>query len=524
MQCGTCSMRRYKDLQSMGILTNAIENNDIKNFTKIVINLGRSFFSGSNDYSFTLYAESMKRKRKKIFDFLLSFHARDDEGTIAALEHVLKNQNSVPDYFVNELLKKYSSVTNDENLLFTAATVKCPQATKLLLDKGLDANAQFGDWTPLHRALMIDPDNRNEELITTLLCYGADPSVEAYNGYNCFELAVRNKHTDFVREMLFDFTFDYHLHHKLHISVLLQLGKLKSPLFHQLLKHHVEFFLDDNTRTPFSENLSDLLQLEFDYFKIIFEEYNSICCQIFENHILDYFKSEPRFRKYFLRKRLPDIERCLCGEQTVMKLNLLLHGPASLNKNVIDFISTLDSYTVFSYLSESSNQTEVTEIFVYLFIYGLRIKSSLFDRVFEEYGYCELFKLLLFLDYERKDYGVIHPSALVFYICEINSTLDTLSLGKYTVDSVFELMNYFVHPKLDKYRSREVPSKKLAIKENYPHMPSLVELARNTFREYFVTKLDIRSTQQFYTLLNSLPISVDHKKIISLETKLYDNY
>ncbi|XP_063913202.1 uncharacterized protein LOC135129863 [Zophobas morio] len=522
MACGTYVRQRRKERQVMNILTNDIENNDIKNFKEIVFNIGRSFFIGSNDYSFTLYAESMKRERKEIFDFLLSFHGRDDEGTIAALEHVLKNQNSVPDYFVNGLLNKYTYVENDEDLLVRTATEKCPQATKLLLDKGLDANAQMGDWTPLHRALMIDPDNRSEELITTLLCYGADPSVEAYNGYNCFELAMRHAHTDFVREMLFDFTFDYHSHHNLHISVLLQLGKLKSPLFHQLIKHDVEFFLDEYINTPFLENLSDLLLLEFDYFKIIFQKYNSICFEIFKNYIFHYFKSEPSSRGSFFGRRLPDIERCLCAEQTLMKFNLLLHGPASLNKNVIDFISTLDSYKVFSHISKSTNQTEVTEIFVYLLTWGLRVRSTLLDCVFQEYGYCELFKLLLFMDVEHNKYGVVHPSALVFYICEINSTLDTLSLTEYTVDSVFELMNYFVHPKLDKYRSQEEPSKKLEITGNYPHIPSLVEIARNTFREYFVTKFDIKNAQQFYTLLNRLPISVTHKKIISLETKLYN--
>ena len=145
---------------------------------------------------------------------------------------------------------------------------------------------------------------------------------------------------------------------------------------------------------------------------------------------------------------------------------------------------------------------------------GLRVRTPLFDVVFQKYGYCELFKLLLCVDIED---GVFLENALVFCICEVNSTVDTLSLNDYEVDSVLELTNYFVHPKLTEFRSR----KKLTVPGNYPAIPSLVEIARNTFRKYFVTKLGIKTTKQFYTLLNRLPISATYKKIISFETKLY---
>ncbi|KAJ3656470.1 hypothetical protein Zmor_015544 [Zophobas morio] len=520
-------LQRHENSQFMETLTNAIENNHVDNFKKLVLHLSRNFFLvQGNNHRITLYMESMKKKRKEIFDFLLTFHPKDDAGTIAALDSVLSGQNSVPKYYVDKLLKKYSSVTSDENLLVIAVRGTNCQAAKFLLNKGLDPNAEKLGYTPLHTALVRNPDTNSEELITTLLCNGADALGELHDGYNCFELAVIYKHTNFVQEMSFDFAFDYpyHSHYKLNISVLLQLAKLKSPLFHQLRKYDVEFFPHENKLMHFSENLRDLLQLEFDYFEIIFEEYNDICCHIFETYLLDYSKADPKSRGYFFLRPLPDIEMCFGGDKILKKFDLLLHGSTTLNKCVIEFIHMLNSKTGFHYISKCTDEANVTEFFAYLLPWGLRVGSQLFDDVFQEYGYCELFKLLLFLDYERKDYGVIHPSALVFYICEVNSTLHTLSLREYTVDSVFELMNYFVHSKLDEYRAREVSSKKLAKKGNYPHIPSLVELARNTFREYFVTKLDIRSTQRFYTLLNSLPISVDHKKIISLETKLYDNY
>ena len=269
--------------------------------------------------------------RKEIFDFLLTFLTKPDVGTLAALEYVLNGQNSVPDYYANELLNKYSSVTNDENLLVITAREKYIHVTKFLLDKGVDVNVEERNgFTPLYRVLVTKPDHNSEELVMILLSYGAKPSTESRTEYNCFELAVRNEHTDLVQEALFDLTFDNnHSHNKLHVSVLLQLAKMKSPLCHRLIKYDVELFLDEYIHTHFAENVNNLLVLELDYFKIILEKYSSICCQIFEKYVF----CQSNFGLYFLsdsagRRKYFYVQICVCPEQVLTKFKLLLQGPA----------------------------------------------------------------------------------------------------------------------------------------------------------------------------------------------------
>ncbi|KAJ3656473.1 hypothetical protein Zmor_015546 [Zophobas morio] len=520
---GNYLVRRQVEHQAMDILMDAIDSNDSGNFRKYFSSLRKGFFLGENNYICMLFEESIRNKRCQIFQFLLRSHGTDDVGTLGALDHVLNSQNSVPENYVLELLKKYSSVVDGETLLGKTAGKGYVHATKFLLDKGLDVNGQDkGNCTPLHMSLMANPDINSEELITTLLCHGADASVEAFNGYNSFELAVKYKHTDFVQEMLFEYIFDSRSKYKLHFSVLLQLAKLKSPLFHQLLTYEVEFFLDENIQTPFSENLNDLLLLETAYLKIILEKYDLICCGIVKNYLLHISISEPISRDFFSRKRPPALESILYTDHILTKLNLLLQSSAALNNCVTDFINSLDCYQVFYWCPEDKNEENVTKIFAYLLTTGLRVTTVLQDEIFRKYGYCELFKILLYLDPEPDVTGATFLSAMASYICDVNLTLDALPLSKYLADSVIELTNYFVHPKLRDFLSTRLLKKDLTRLENYPRVPKLVEMARNSFRQYFVTKLDIKSAKQYYTLLNCLPIGDTHKKIITLETKLYD--
>ena len=260
---------------------------------------------------------------------------RNDLGTLAALEHVLNYPNSVPERYVRELLNKYCCVKDRDNFLVKTAGVKYIQAMKLFLDKEFDVNAQQIDGcTPLHKALMTNPDTKSEELITILLCYGADPSVNANTGYSCFELAVIHKHAEFVQEMLLEFTIDSHSKLELYFSVLLQLAKLKSPFFHKLINHDTEFLLEEDTRMAYVENLKQLLLIETDYLKIILEKCGYLCCEIFEKYVL------------YKPRHILDIEKSLYSEWILSTLELLLQGSADLNQSVTDFIDSLDSFTV----------------------------------------------------------------------------------------------------------------------------------------------------------------------------------
>ncbi|KAJ3656472.1 hypothetical protein Zmor_015546 [Zophobas morio] len=355
--------------QVMEPLTNAIKNNDIDNFKDIFLKLPKKFVVRDSNDIFILYEESMNKNRKEIFDFLLAFHGKDDVGTITALNYVLNDQNSVPDYYVNELLKKYSSVRNDEKILVISSREKCVEATKFFLEIGHDVNAQtMSGCTSLQRVLVLEPDINTEELIITLLFYGADASAETERGYNCFELAVQHNQPYFVQEMLFDAIFDNHGHYKLHASILLQLAKLESPLFHQLLKYNIEFALDADFQT-----VRYLLLLDIEYFKIILQNYEKLCCEIFEYHVLYYSAVQRIHYCSFLTKNVPDIATVFCMDQILTKFDFLLQGTDTLKKSVVDFINTLNSLLIFRYCHGSKSEAEITEIVAYLLTYGLSL-------------------------------------------------------------------------------------------------------------------------------------------------------
>ena len=72
MACGTSAWQEYTELQTVKTLTNAIENNDVNNFRKVVSTLYPSFFGGRKKHSFTLYVESMTKNGEYTYrDFSL---------------------------------------------------------------------------------------------------------------------------------------------------------------------------------------------------------------------------------------------------------------------------------------------------------------------------------------------------------------------------------------------------------------------------------------------------------------------
>ncbi|KAJ3653178.1 hypothetical protein Zmor_012442 [Zophobas morio] len=166
-----------------------------------------------------------------------------------------------------------------------------------------------------------------------------------------------------------------------------------------------------------------------------------------------------------------------------------------------------------------------------LILHGLKVESRLLEVVFLKYGYCNLFKLLLHLDIEvdKKGPGIkedlLFKNPVVHFICDVNWDLDLFieNCSYFYSDELFE---YFAGPEMSRVISTlaemgKVSEEVLKSAKINLGVPLLIEMARNVFRSYFVDIFHITTTKQLCSLLNGLPIDVVYKKIIALETKLY---
>ncbi|XP_063903655.1 uncharacterized protein LOC135123078 [Zophobas morio] len=540
-------------------LTEAIKNNNVANFKNL---FSKSLNRERNEDGFTLLQEAMYHNRREIFDYLLQFQRKDDlevrnAGGETALASAIDFYNKIDDYYALTLIEKGVSLeVKDGYTTYLHEAVRfSPSITKLLLDKGVDVNiTNRSGGTAIFDALVKPEKDNNDEIIATLLYYGADPFSEFVIKWNAFEQAVLCGQGDFIQELLFLYTFDEHIPGDIMFKVLLRLAKQKSPLFHKIFEYDVDFLLGDETRKQdFAEFLYDLFAIENDYLEILVEKCDTIIGEIFENLLicnsvqdLDIFLVAC-YDKYAY-------EKVFSTNLTLKKLVLLLEKNEVVSQNVVDFIGALHSSELFGWISNMNNKSTTIELFVYLILHGLQVDTKLPEFVFNKYGYCDLFKLLLHLDVDNdtkllsnkitrnlynysgclltpRNRSVLIPpnsrfrTSVLHFICDVTSNLNlsTENCGAFNTD----VLEYFACPELYKLILHLAENGKLsdeALKriKNHPRVSLLTEISRNVFRKYFVTKLKITTTKQFYSLLNGLPISATHKKIITFETKLYN--
>ncbi|KAJ3646835.1 hypothetical protein Zmor_024405 [Zophobas morio] len=510
-------------------LTTAIKNNDVYYFTKF---FSKSLNREKNEGGFTLLQEAIRHNRRDIFDYLLQLQDKDDleirnTSGETPLKYAINHFREENDYFSLVLIEKGASLEVDDwsTAYLDRLVHASSRLTKLLLlDKGIDVNIN---------------DRHGTTPLLQFLCCGAHLFDKF--GYNAFEPAVEYKQTDFVQELLFLYTFDVHLPCDIMFKTLLILAKQKSPLFHKIFEHDVEFlFATEMKKADFAKLLYILLDTEDNYFELVLDKCDPMVCEIFEK--LVFYKSTPWprscigcYRKYYYER--------LFGKNLTLKKLILLHERSqTISQCVVEFISILRNRELFSCISRTNNESTTTEFFIYLILHGLKINSRLFKIVFDKYGYCELFRLLLHVgtDDDVKEDTVslrppnrvplvpvsdYYPNTLMNFICDVVSNVDIIP-EKFKYADNNDLLDYFACPNLHKLMSILPKSKKVSDDileriKNHPRVPLLVEISRDAFRKHFINKLNIKTTKQFYSLLNGLPISTTHKKIITFETKLY---
>ncbi|KAJ3646803.1 hypothetical protein Zmor_024373 [Zophobas morio] len=517
--------------EAMSQLIQDIKNNKVEDFKKrlpkaAIWNVGRTISLPE------LVLETINCNRKEIFDYLL----QDCHCCIAG-------GLMVPNYFGKTILEVAGERKNDITHYYVRELIKHTLHLEKTIEIALNNSSRYID----------------EEHIATLLCYAAD-LPDAFDRIVLFGLP------SFIQDAVFFYVFDEFPNHKvMQFKVLLTLAGINNFLFHKVLEYGFEFrmpvtYTPESDKREFGDLLISLFYLENHHLEILLGKCASEICQIFkkcafhssilvkEYSMCEYLCSASRNTPQYNILYQYTCESMFSIKQTIDRLTLFLENDI-VNPYLIGLIEILDSIDLFCLISQTNNESTTTEIFIYLLMYGLRVKVKLLDIVYNRYGYCELFKLLLHMDIEEPDptnlrthsfyeyvfdledtsrVNIQLKNSLLNFILDINFDVEKLpeQFRCYNNKRIQHLLDYFAHPKvyelISKYAERrKLSSDTLRKIENHPQVPLLMEMARDIFRKYFRESFQITTTKMLYSFINGLPIAATHRKIITFETKLY---
>lgn len=446
----------------------------------------------------------------EVFDYLLSlpdypieFENDGETALMISLTGFVSNDIWMREHFAYELIKKgacFDKIARDDRTLFHHALERSfGKVAKLLLEKGFDINLCD---SPLELADEMENSDDCVEVFLMLLMLGADPT-DTDSVFTIFEASIRSNRPHVVQEALFYYTYDEFSLIEIHLEQLLQLAANDSPLFYEITKRSFEIKVHSESANSY---------------------FNALC------------SVDPTRLKTIITKLESSIELFLTLNyengynyvHTLHKLsleNLNLFLECSLKDQMITFINSLQSTVFISSMGNTTNdESLLTKYTLYLLSYGLEIVEYDLHYIYFKYGYCDLFKILLHMDFQKENPSELHFNVMPIFIINVTESLQYL-LDNYCTNlnlcKLKEVVSYFSHPTLHSMYERAI-SEENEKTINLPQIPCLVELARNVFRSYFVNRLQIKTTKEFYTLLNSLRISPVHKEIISYETKLYN--
>lgn len=397
------------------------------------------------------------------------------------------------------------NIPNHEDVTPLHLSVTHPELAHMLIQYGafLDAIDYSGD-TPLH-------DATAEECLETvcmLLYYNAEVNVRGVNNLTPFMKAIISKNVE-IQTILVDYVDDFNVETFDHITTLALALTHKSPFVEEIINGGA------NVNYAYGYDLIDAF---------------SLCLQ---------FPNARNFKLVWNNLKYDGADMALgsilgriCGtlrkEQIKLYLDVIIESDNIAQ--VVDSVTTADDlYLVivrFHHYCQILTLDQLTKLVCQLLVYGYTITSFDMTKVFLHYGYCELFRILLHMDIKIIGRRPPDTSRFIYDINtklpEIYKQLIDVIKTEYLHNAIYQLLDYSVYPKLlnaylDLNREDYVTKKIL----NLPRVPSLLELSRNITREILIEKYKVKTSCQFYTLINNLDISPSYKKILSFERMLY---
>ncbi|XP_023311288.1 uncharacterized protein LOC108909219 [Anoplophora glabripennis] len=373
-----------------------------------------------------------------------------------------------------------------------------PKICQLFIRHGadIDITNDFGG-TLLHEAVC----NKRLEIMHMLLYYNADSNIVDLYGRTPFMEALACRNLE-AQEALLEYVDDFNRTSyggKKYGSTLNLALCTNSPFTKDIIERGADVNYGDDPRD--TSAFSACLQNSVDpsTFKMVWERlrYNEAKIDFFR--LLNYREVVPTFLQVIIE---------------------------SDNFELATKFLCTNSFRVFVFVFASRKYAleQLTALTCRLIEYGFHASSYDIDAIFSRYGYCELFRLLLYMDNDFTR-GWLPHMALVRLMLDIDYDLESAvdEADDIPRKNVVQLLEYSICPRLIdaltvKYSDDEGM---MAILGELPRVRSLLELARNAARIHVWRAFKITDNCQFYTTIDHLDMPTLYKNILTFRKKIY---
>ncbi|XP_056633711.1 uncharacterized protein LOC130443214 [Diorhabda sublineata] len=397
------------------------------------------------------------------------------------------------------------NIPNYEEVTPLHMSVSHARLAHLLIKSGayIDAKDYSGD-TPLHDAVAEE----NLETVCMLLYYNADANVHGVNNLTPFMKAIISKNVE-IQAVLIEYVDDFNIETYDNVTTLALAITNRTPFVEEIILGGAD------VNYAYGYDLIDPFALCLQYpnaktFRLVWDRliYNGDDMSL--GSIL--WRISGTLRKDIFKQYVDVIIESDNINQAVESLN-----------TAEDFYMVIVRFCDFFHQLSLDQLTKLT---CRILTYGYNATSFDMSKIFLHYGYCELFRIMLHMDIKYIGRRPPDTSRLIYDLNYkmtdlLDQLVDVINI-EYLHNTIYQILDYCIYPKLligylQLERDDYVTFKILHL----PKIPSLLELARNTAREYVVEKFKIKSSRQFYTIINYMNINKVYKKILTFEKKLY---
>ncbi|CAG9827244.1 unnamed protein product [Diabrotica balteata] len=404
------------------------------------------------------------------------------------------------------------NLPDNEDVTPLHRAVTAPEVAHLLLSHGANVNAiDYSEDTPLHDAIA----DRCVETVCMLLYYGADANRVGGNGLVPFMRAIIAENFE-IQDALFEYVSDFDSKTKDGYSIL-TLGLINET-------RYVEKIIEKGAKVDVAAFTACVDIPNVSNFQLVWKNLDpeDIKDPAINLQILNYELAPEEFGQYI------DI--------------IMEYSSSEVLEILASKINSVEIASLVQKCSESNGLTheQITKLTCILLQHGLKIGTNLIVAVFTNMGYCDLLKILMFMDYkENWSPFVITPRCIFDIHCDILTKYNELlangeewmnvrrfqedvisSFGYWALRPLINVaLNQFADASMFQRKNNEIM---IAYRDLLPKVPSLLELARDATRKHIVNRMDIKTTCQYFTCINSLDIPNVYKKILFFEKKIYN--
>lgn len=371
---------------------------------------------------------------------------------------------------------------NDERIIFE------------LITHGADVNASNINFdTPLLLAVQA----HNEETVCMLLYHGADPNIPNNRNNTPFMLAVLTQQAS-IQQHLLDYVdnFNYFLisQHGQEMSILHSALISRSPLGREILDRGAEFAPEEDIFLLGRDRL-DIIKVIWSKFKQFYldtDQLNILLGELFTNEFLEVIE--------------------------------FIMDDSELVKTIKDVGMLADIFQI-------NECEELYSQFVFnILSYGYSLTYKDLENIYDNFGYNDLMKLLVYIDHEPAGDRIFHVP-MPHMLFNVNKSIQELIVppnndfvymhGREIKIKMERSFEWFAPPQLVKVYKKFFEEEEDNVADQLPTVPSLKELAREKTRCHITKTFHLETSAQLHTFIDQLDINDMYKKILKYDIRTY---